>query len=108
MQLQKFSIEADEKHQKLFTKSTAFEQSIKNFEQSIKNETTKSEATFSEVLKFKHIVSDMAKSFEGRTKAIENTILKLKLEISKKQASFEQEFTGNFEMIKDIVLHTDQ
>jgi len=28
--------------------------------------------------------------------------------VNKKQAMFEDEFTGNFEMIKNIVLHTDR
>jgi len=35
-------------------------------------------------------------------------VQKLSAEVNKKQAMFEDEFTGNFEMIKNIVLHTDR
>ena len=45
---------------------------------------------------------------DKKTKAIENLITRVVSEFNKKHASFEDEFTGNFEMIKNIVLHTDK
>ena len=42
-----------------------------------------------ESLSSKHVVNEMAKGYEARTRAIETMIIKLELEISKKQASFE-------------------
>lgn len=88
------------------------EKSIKTLQASSKSfeakETQKSEATFSEVLKLKHAVTDMAKEHEGKVKAIETLINRMVTEFNKKHASFEDEFTSNFEMIKNIVLHTDK
>lgn len=74
----------------------------------MKNETTKSEATLSEILRSKQVVSDLTKSSEVKLKSLENRVSSLQHDFAKKQAAFEDEFTGNFEMIKDIVLHTDQ
>ena len=54
------------------------------------------------------MVSEVAKEQDGKTKTIESLINRIVAEFNKKHASFEDEFTGNFEMIKNIVLHTDK
>ena len=60
------------------------------------------------MLKLKHAVSDMSNEHDSKVKAIETLINRMVSEFNKKHASFEDEFTSNFEMIKDIVLHTDK
>ena len=54
------------------------------------------------------MVSEIAKEQDGKTNTIEGYINRVVAEINDKHASFEDEFTGNFEMIKNIVLHTDK
>ena len=60
------------------------------------------------MLKLKHAVTEMTTDQDKKTKAIENLITRVVSEFNKKHSSFEDEFTGNFEMIKNIVLHTDK
>ena len=50
------------------------------------------------------MVSEVAKEQDGKTKTIESLINRIVAEFNKKHASFEDEFTGNFEMIKNIKL----
>lgn len=45
---------------------------------------------------------------ESKFKIVEGLLIKLENEFNKKHARFEDEFTSNFEMIKNIVLHTDK
>ena len=60
------------------------------------------------MLKLKHVVAELAADSDGKTKTIESLINRVVSEFNKKHANFEEEFTGNFEMIKNIVLHTDK
>ena len=50
----------------------------------------------------------MAKALEAKLYATQSLIMQLENEFNTKQAMFEENFTGNFEMIKNIVLHTDK
>jgi len=71
-------------------------------------ETQKSEATLSEVLRTKQAVNEMKRGVDTRLKAVETLTQQLERQFNEKQASFEEEFSGNFEMITNIVLHTDK